>query len=75
MGGLRWLEVETDFTKNFRADSPIVEAYEMVRKIAVKEGFDIHLFGPETPISVACREMVELADKFKIQKSKVKKTT
>jgi len=52
-----------------------VEAYEMVKKIAAKEGFDIHLFGPETPISVACREMVELADKFKIQKSKVKKTT
>jgi predicted RND superfamily exporter protein len=28
--GMHRLEVETDFTKNFRADSPIVEAYEMV---------------------------------------------
>lgn len=30
--GMLRLEVETDFTKNFRADSPIVEAYEMVEK-------------------------------------------
>jgi len=28
--GMLRLEVETDFTKNFRADSPIVEAYDMV---------------------------------------------
>ena len=28
--GYRWLEVETDFTKNFRASSPIVKSYEFV---------------------------------------------
>lgn len=41
------------------------EAYEFLEKFAKKEGFDIHLFGPETPISVACKEMVELSEKFK----------
>lgn len=40
------------------------EAYEMLTKVAKKEGYDIHLFGPETPISVACREMVRLSDDF-----------
>jgi uncharacterized protein len=28
--GMRWLTVETDFTRNFRASSPTVAAYEMV---------------------------------------------
>lgn len=41
------------------------EAYEMLEKLAQKEGYDIHLFGPETPISVACQKMVELSIKFK----------
>lgn len=49
-----------------------VEAYKMLSKFAHKEGFDIHLFGPETPISVACRKMVELSEEFKNQKSEIK---
>lgn len=28
--GMRWLAVETDFTKNFRASSPIVASYDMI---------------------------------------------
>jgi len=28
--GMRWLEVETDFTRNFRRSSPVVASYEMV---------------------------------------------
>ena len=41
------------------------EAYEMLEKFAKKEEFDIHLFSPQTPISVACRTIVELCEKFK----------
>lgn len=41
------------------------EAYEEIKKIAEKEGFDIHLFGPETPISVAVKKMVELSNIYK----------
>ena len=44
------------------------EAYEMLEKIAEKEGFDLHLFGPDTPISVACQKMAQLSSKFKNQK-------
>ena len=44
------------------------EAYEMLEKFAKKEGFDFHLFGPDTPISAACKKMAELSKKFKDQK-------
>ena len=44
------------------------EAYEMLEKFAKKEGFDFHLFGPDTPISTACKKMAELSKKFKDQK-------
>ena len=30
MAGMRWLTVETDFTRNFRPSSPTVAAYEVV---------------------------------------------
>jgi predicted RND superfamily exporter protein len=30
ISGIYWLDVETDFTKNFRASSPIVRSYEFV---------------------------------------------
>lgn len=46
------------------------EAYEMLSRVAKTEGFDIHLFGPETPISVAAREMVRLGEQYKKLKSK-----
>ena len=41
------------------------EAYRMLESFAKKEGFDIHLFGPDTPISVACQKMAQLSSKFK----------
>lgn len=41
------------------------EAYEMLRKLAKKEGLDIHLFGPETPMSVAATEIVRLSEEYK----------
>ncbi|MDO8486818.1 MAG: ATP citrate lyase citrate-binding domain-containing protein [Candidatus Curtissbacteria bacterium] len=48
------------------------EAYKMLKTLAKREGFDIHLFGPQTPISAAAREMVELSEKYKSKsKSKV----
>lgn len=48
-----------------RGGPRLKEAYEMLETFAKKEGFDIHLFGPETPISVAAKKMVELAEKYK----------
>ncbi|MEX2027868.1 MAG: ATP citrate lyase citrate-binding domain-containing protein, partial [Candidatus Curtissbacteria bacterium] len=50
------------------------EAYKMLESLAKREGFDIHLFEPETPISVAAKKMVELSQEFKSQNSKGKST-
>ncbi|MBI3341869.1 hypothetical protein HY024_01990 [Candidatus Curtissbacteria bacterium] len=41
------------------------QAYEMLRKLAKKEGFDIHLYGPDTPMSVAAHRVVELSEQYK----------
>ncbi|OGE08000.1 hypothetical protein A3I53_03740 [Candidatus Curtissbacteria bacterium RIFCSPLOWO2_02_FULL_40_13b] len=41
------------------------EAYKYLSEFSKKEGFDIHLFGPATPISVACKTMVELSNAYK----------
>jgi hypothetical protein len=30
VSGMRWLEVETDFTRNFRRSSPVVASYDMI---------------------------------------------
>lgn len=49
------------------------EAYKMLESLAKREGFDIHLFGPQTPISVAAKEMVELSEQYKRLKIKNKK--
>lgn len=46
------------------------EAYEMLRKLAKKVGLDIHLYGPETPISVAAKEVVRLSNNFQTRNSK-----
>lgn len=64
--GLREVSPRVDYPIVIRRGGPKQkEAYEMLKKFAKKEGFDIHLFGPEVPISVACQEMVKLSDKFK----------
>jgi len=47
--GIGRLEVETDFTKNFRANSPIVRAYDKVERDLGGAGvWDILLAAPET---------------------------
>lgn len=48
------------------------KAYAMLEKVAKRESFDIHLFGPETPISAACKKMVELSNEFKNENLKLK---
>lgn len=46
--GYRWLDVETDFTKNFRASSPIVKSYAFVETHLGGAGvWDIYLPAPE----------------------------
>ncbi len=40
------------------------EAFEMLREAAKKDGFDFHLFGPETPIDEAAETIVKLAKEY-----------
>ncbi|MBI2599145.1 hypothetical protein HYW40_02925 [Candidatus Curtissbacteria bacterium] len=64
--GLRSIRPKVKYPIVVRRGGPRQEeAYKMLKNAARKEGFDIHLFGAETPISVAAREMVELSEKYK----------
>ena len=68
VAGLRKIKPKPNYPIVIRRGGPRQkEAYEMLSKIAKKEGFDFHLFGPETPISVVCKRMVELSEKFKLK--------
>lgn len=64
--GLKQVKPKPEYPIVIRRGGPRQkEAYDMLEAFAKKEGFDIHLFGPETPISVAAKKMVELVNKFK----------
>ena len=65
--GLRQIKPKPNFPIVVRRGGPRQEeAYKMLEKIAKKEGFNIYLFGSETPISVACQKMVRLSNDYKI---------
>jgi len=67
--GLMATRPKIDFPIVIRRGGPRQkEAYGMLLEFAKKEGFDIHLFGPETPISTAAKKMVELSNNFKLGK-------
>lgn len=73
--GLKHVKPKPNYPIVIRRGGPRQEeAYEMLKKFARRYGFDIHLFGPQTPISVACKKMVELSEEFKNQNSKIKIT-
>lgn len=64
--GLSQIKPKPDYPIVIRRGGPRQkEAYEMLAKVAKKEGYDIHLFGGETPISIACKKMVELSKQYK----------
>ncbi len=49
ISGTRWLEVETDFTKNFRSHTPIVQSYQFVENNLGGAGvWDVILPAPKT---------------------------
>ncbi len=69
--GLRQIKPKAGYPIVIRRGGPKQkEAYKMLAKFAKSDGYDIHLFGPETPISMAAKKMVELADQFKKRKFK-----
>jgi succinyl-CoA synthetase beta subunit len=63
--GLKKIRPKPDYPIVIRRGGPRQkEAFEMLEAFAKKEGFDIHMFGPETPISVAAKKMVEFSKKY-----------
>lgn len=64
--GLAQVTPKPKFPIVIRRGGPrLKEAYEMIEEVSKGEGYDIHLYGPETPISVAAKKMVELAAEYK----------
>lgn len=60
--GLRKVQPKPTYPIVIRRDGPRrAEAFEMLRQVAKEEGFDFHLYGPETPMSESAKIMVQLA--------------
>ena len=66
MTGMRWLAVETDFTKNFRDSSPTVASYDMVESRLGGAGVWDVLVPAREPIDAAQLEAVDhLAERLR----------
>jgi predicted RND superfamily exporter protein len=66
MTGMRWLTVETDFTKNFRDSSPTVASYDMVESRLGGAGVWDVLVPAREPIDAAQLEAVDhLAERLR----------
>lgn len=62
--GLREVKPKPNFPIVIRRGGPRdKEAFEMLKEVAKNEGFDIHIFGRETPMTSTAKIMVELAYK------------
>ncbi|MDP2671581.1 MAG: ATP citrate lyase citrate-binding domain-containing protein [bacterium] len=67
--GLRAIKPKPDYPIVIRRGGPRwEEAKAMLEKVKQEEGFDLHIFGPETPMTSTAKTMVELANKYKENK-------
>jgi succinyl-CoA synthetase beta subunit len=61
--GLREIKPKPTYPIVIRRDGPRQkEAFEMLQKVAKEEGFDFHLFGPETSMAESAKKIVELSN-------------
>jgi succinyl-CoA synthetase beta subunit len=59
--GLRKVTPKPTYPIVIRRDGPRQkEAFAMLKEVAAKEGYDFHLYGPETPMSESARIIVQL---------------
>ena len=62
--GLRKISPKPTYPIVIRRDGPRQkEAFAMLKEVAEKEGYDFHLYGPETAMSESARIMVQLVGK------------
>lgn len=67
LGGLTRLHIETDFTKNFRADSEIVQGYQLVEdKLGGAGVCDVILPAPETLTYAYLNSVTQLTAKIDV---------
>lgn len=60
--GLREVKPKPTYPIVIRRDGPRQkEAFEMLKEVAKKEGYDFHLYGSDTPMAETARIMVKLA--------------
>ena len=61
--GLRKVSPKPTYPIVIRRDGPRQkEAFAMLKEVAEKEGYDFHLYGPETAMSESARIMVQLVN-------------
>ena len=66
--GLRKVNPKPAYPIVIRRDGPRrQEAFAMLKEVGEKEGYDFHLYGPETPMSEAAKIMVERAYEYSHQ--------
>ncbi len=64
--GLRTINPKPDYPIVVRRGGPRwEEAKKMLEETRDKEGFDLHIYGPETPMTSTAKTMVELATRYK----------
>lgn len=60
--GLRTIKPKPTYPIVIRRDGPRqVEAFKMLEEVKEKEGFNLHLYGPEIPMSKSAKILVKLA--------------
>lgn len=69
VNGLRSLNPQPDYPIVIRRGGPRwEEAKKMLEEVKAKEGFDFHIYGPETPMTSTAKIMVDLVNEYKAKK-------
>ena len=67
--GLRTIKPKPKYPIVIRRGGPrFEEAFEMIREAGKTEGFDFHIFGPETPMTGTAKTIVDLVNEYKRKK-------
>jgi len=66
VNGLKAIKPKPDYPIVIRRGGPRwEEAKKMLEQVKEKEDFDLHIYGPETPMTSTAKIMVELSNKYK----------
>ena len=67
--GLRSIKPKPTYPIVIRRGGPrYQEAFEMLKQVGKKEGYDFHIFGPETPMTSTAKVVTDLVNKYRQRK-------